>query len=768
MKNNDKYESIKLSNGIRVTSINDVNSSMSMIVVVIYRGSNDDPMLYGGTHHYMEHILGSYFEYSKYGSNYDHLTMMNGSTLTNYMHIYKRYSYSDEITDMLCSNIINFIKTTELNKNILDNEKWMVNNETTSKLYDHPIMNILFIYEQIETERIFSTFGKLNSLNEDVLMELKSKLKGEDYCIYLINIPDKSVKKQINKFSKIQFPLKVRESGLELKYPKNNVLSGKHILQIKSIISIHCLIISNPDPMLLLYLLITGNETYEMKYCDKSFVIQIYQDTIVIYLSDIYILNMETDLLVKMYLEVYIKFITTIEMLEVDNDIIHLIHFYSNLISNSKYKPLLTKMSSKNIIKKKLIENLKDDINETDKYLSKKIKEKDDIIMNYNPPNINAIKLMNDFIYTFKMQTPTKVDFILAKMSNGNVFVDRHNHDTNLYYSIKPYPKILNVNYLELKNSMNNEMILKLKIDYDTSTIYSNMMTSNTRSVYLCIEIYNDVSYGYFIFYILSGCMPYYYTLYDNKKMIMNCMYQSEKKIIEDNLKSIKYNDLYNLIVKLRSGEYDIMNNRNTFFYLVHYYLNKVDLNMLYKRKQEYVLSDRMFNVSLYNYSRLVKTFTESIPINKGINSKEQYNILNSIYFKDEYIIIKNKCSDVILSQIFLQYMFTLLIRMRNIRRLYMVNFRSSFNFDYYLIMIHAQVQNIRKDIIETYEKLEDKIDDIFFNVNYNMLILNIIKLLLYYNISKFTSQVDINNFKMIKEFIHIEMMKLKKEWNIQ
>jgi secreted Zn-dependent insulinase-like peptidase len=59
--------SSRSNNGISVYEIESNKLIYSTIIVTIYKGINDDPLLYGGTYHYLEHILGAYFEYNKYG-----------------------------------------------------------------------------------------------------------------------------------------------------------------------------------------------------------------------------------------------------------------------------------------------------------------------------------------------------------------------------------------------------------------------------------------------------------------------------------------------------------------------------------------------------------------------------------------------------------------------------------------------------------------------------------------------------------------------------
>ncbi len=220
------YKFDKLKNGIEVFDIQDPSKIVSLLVVVIKRGSSHDPHAYGGTYHYMEHMLGSYFEYSKYGSNYDHLSMMNGSTLTNYLHIYKRFLFDESVLNSLVDNLCLFISSRDLNKNILENEKWMVNNETTSKLYDYPMMNIFFIYEQMQTGRQYSTFGKINSLSEQAVIELKKTLTGNDYCIFFVNIPKSSVMRQIRSLSKLKFEIPAMIDTL-VRYKEKGSYSGK-------------------------------------------------------------------------------------------------------------------------------------------------------------------------------------------------------------------------------------------------------------------------------------------------------------------------------------------------------------------------------------------------------------------------------------------------------------------------------------------------------------------------------------------------------------
>lgn len=754
------YKFDKLKNGIEVFDIQDPSKIVSLLVVVIKRGSSHDPHAYGGTYHYMEHMLGSYFEYSKYGSNYDHLSMMNGSTLTNYLHIYKRFLFDESVLNSLVDNLCLFISSRDLNKNILENEKWMVNNETTSKLYDYPMMNIFFIYEQMQTGRQYSTFGKINSLSEQAVIELKKTLTGNDYCIFFVNIPKSSVMRQIRSLSKLKFEIyKCKNSFLEV--PQNiNRIIGKNILSINSTYNLSCLILPRVEPAMLLYMQCTGNDIYEFSYLNKPFVVQNYNDSLVIYTNEINSIAYSNDDLIKIYLEAYIQFLYKIYRAPIYESVLFFVHFYSSIVTNPIYNDFLKEF--------KLIKSVNNPVYDVSVYeLYRRCTDRVNIseMLGSGPTSVyNSIfKKMDSFIESFEPKFPSSIDFVLARMINSPINnFDRFNEDTGLYYSLVPYLKSINIDLMKLSSSLSPDLVLTVNIDYSSGIIYSNVLSYTNRTTYLCVEldISDSYGYGFLVFYYLSGCMPYYYTIYDDLKMIMNCTYQSEKNIIEGNLREIRYSDLYDLAVKLKSGNYDIMNSKNCFFYLVVTYLKKIDMPKLQSKGSAKVFYKNKFRTHVMNYSKLVST---EVPVHMSkIASNTKIDINGLVSMKKDCLLIFNECDDIILANIFIQYIYALMQRLSRMRRIYMSNIRAGFDNGFYVILLNAQVKDLRQEIVNLYDVLNDKLEDVNFDVDINVILINVIKLMIYYNISKFRSQTDVYSTELLREFIDIQMSKIR------
>lgn len=757
------YTFEKLKNGIDIFNIKDPNKLISMLVVAIKRGASDDPISYGGTHHYIEHILGSYFEYSKYGSNYDHLSMMNGSTVSSFLHIYKRFLFDESVINSLIDNLCVFIESDRLDKNILENEKWMVNNETTSKLYDYPLMNIFFIYEQLQSDRTWSTFGRINSLNEQVLMDVKKTFVGNDYSIFLINVPDSNVKRQMKTLSRIKFLNRTPMSHLDklfLNPPANqHKLVGKNILTINSTYNISCMIFPQVEPALLLYMQSTGNEVYDFLWNNKPFVFQSYNDSLVVYTNEINNTSCSDDDLVRVYIEAYIQFLYKIIKAPVVDNVLYFVYFYCNLVTNPIYYDIMKSCNlSANLNTKVYNKSVYETRKCTDTtYISEIIGEGKNIS--------KLIEKMDMFIETFEPKFPSKIDFLLARMTNmpTNNSFDKFNKDTGMYFSLVPYEKHVNIDVHRLLSTLNSDLLLTINIDYSTGMIYSNAFSSTNRTTYLCIELeLEENAIGFIIFYFLSGCMPYYYTIYDDKKMIMNCTYQSEKKIIESNLEQVKYSDLYELTTKLKSSNYDIMNSKNSFFFLIVNYLNKIDLARLYMRGKERVFgvdSLNKFKMHLMNYSKMISTETP-VHMNTYKISRSGLDMSSLLLLAKDYLIIYNECDDIILSYIFIQYIYSLMQKLSKMRRIYMSNIRSGVDGDFYIILLNVQIKNIRSEILDLYDSLEDKLED--FDIDISVILINIIKLMLYYNMNKFRSQFDIYSSDMLKEFIDLQMKKMR------
>lgn len=695
MKFESTYERLK--NDIDTHTINTDRTLYSYIIVTIYKGTDDDPTMNGGTYHYLEHILGSYFEYGNYGSKYDHLTNMNGVTLSKYLHIYKKFLFDDIYFDYLMNNIIHFITTKELDSKILDNEKWMVNNETTSKLYDHSILQILFLYEYLQTNRIYSTFGTTKSLNEEVLKQAKNSLSGEDYCIYFVNIKKEYVNKYISILSKIKF----NPDKFNYKIPKVITPDGKYILSINSVIGGSYLILTSPDPDLLLYLTVTNKDTTFFEYKDVCYILHAIRDFIIITYCDVQVLKVNIDKQIENYIEAFIYFLNTSLYSELDQESLALMHYISSIRTNPKLKHLK---------KTNLFE----------------------------------------FIYKFKVKEFNKIDFIFVHNDNSVQTTNMH-PETQLLYDLKPYNKSIKIDLTKIKKSILVKNTLSIKIDYEKHVIYNNMYINNSKSVYICIKVNINEPYIFFIFYILSNSMSLYYSIYDEHQIIINCLNQREQLRIEQNLKSITYRDIYNTIVQLNSGNVDIINNRNNLFFIIYTMIDKIDLNYIFKREYDYVINDNNYTINTYISSNYKLDINEKTT---EVHTQSYYNLLSKITFPNEYLVIKSKSNDIVGSYVFVQYIYEIMNKLRVERKIYMCNFKSSISHDHFLILIYAQVKNLKQMVIDLFYSLKDIIDDINFAANTNVILIGIIKLMIFLQIDVYKSKFDLNDINYTKMFI--------------
>jgi hypothetical protein len=107
--------------------------------------------------------------------------------------------------------------------------------------------------------------------------------------------------------------------------------------------------------------------------------------------------------------------------------------------------------------------------------------------------------------------------------------------------------------------------------------------------------------------------------------------------------------------------------------------------------------------------------------------------------------------------------MYELLNKIKSLRKIYMCNFKSSIGNDYYLILIYAQVNDLKQIIIDTYNTFDDIFEDINYNININVIFIILIKLMIFYNIKTFKSKIDLSNLENIKMYIKKEMDKFIK-----
>lgn len=702
----------KLKNKISIYEINTGAVNDSMIIVNIYKGINDDPILNGGTYHYLEHMLGAYFEINTYGSFYDHLLNINGTTISNYLHIFKKFKFDTNICEMLLNNIISFITCTSFDNDIMENEKWMVNNEITSKLYETYLLNIFFIYEQIKTNRIYSTFGSNKSLDKEVLMNCKLNLRGSDYAIYFVNLQQKIVNKYINKFSNITFP----KNKKYFEIPLIKKMKGKYILNIKDLKKNMGIILMNIDCELLMYLNIALNDYNLIEYNGMLYSIYVYHDFIYISLNDIFNISLDINTSITTFIEVFIYFLQIAFPMEIEVKPITIMHFNSIVHTT----PELT-------------------------YLR----------------NNNILDAFNKFKSQFIPKQYNKFDFIFVNISHDIIDVDSYNADCNLYYKLSPYKFDILINIDNIITSINKLNSFEINIDYIKYTINANIFTSNDKSVFLIIESNNsNCIYIFFVYFILSNTMPFYFSFFNHCKFVINCMFQYEQVIIEDNIKLITYRDIYNLIVELQTNSYDYMNNKNNFFFLIKYYLDKVDINYVYKMEYKKVI-DNNYIMTIFNNSKFI--INNSVKKNKKNknnlnNNLNIYNILVNTSFDSKYIIIKSKTNDIFLSCIFIQYVFELLNKLKLLRKLYMFNFKSSIGNNYYCILIYAQVNNLKQLMYDLFNSLDDILFDINFSINFNVINNILIKYMLFYNIDVYKSKIDINDIDFIRNYIFNEM----------
>jgi hypothetical protein len=76
------------------------------------------------------------------------------------------------------------------------------------------------------------------------------------------------------------------------------------------------------------------------------------------------------------------------------------------------------------------------------------------------------------------------------------------------------------------------------------------------------------------------------------------------------------------------------------------------------------------YKLTVLNNSKLLVNQFPSLN-NKFEHDYKIYNILRTINFDNKYVVIKSKTNDILLSSIFIQYMYELLNKIKSLRKIY-------------------------------------------------------------------------------------------------
>lgn len=711
MKN--EYSTVKLQNGIKLTFIESDEELYSSVTTVILRGSEHNPRGCEGTYHYMEHMLGTAFERNTYGGFYKHIGMTDGMTVNKFFFIRRLFLHTDKEFKHVIDEIVHFFETKTFDRHILENERWMVHNECTSKIMESHVLKMYTIMEEMLTGRKHTSFGSNLTLDEECMINEKLSLRGNEVHIFIVNVPRKEIEKYVSRIGNIK---------MSTKRPKTDQLvplinEGKYVINVQSEEWFSMFLILNPDPLLILYLLFTVNYSNVIEYKNKTYYVSEYNyKYIKIFNTGINYMNLNSSEVIHEYIEVYIYFLSVLF-------------------------PMQTYITTNNLIS----------------FVS--IIESDDIYMRMRPMLKQASKFASEFVDSFTPKIPNKIHFVYGQMDNMSASsYDNYNIDIKLKYKVTKYLDKVVFDIDRIVNYIDRLSYLEIHINYDYNIISTNTFLTTNRMTYLMIEIENIFDCGYIVFYILSKSTRYY-TIYNEQKFIINCMFNDEKTAIETNLQGITFRDVYNIGTRMRYGDTYMIDQRNNNFHMVWKALKRLDLANIYKQGHKSIVGFN-YKVRIMNCSKFVEAQKTTV-MRDNWKLDSLHSSFEMIPQYGKWVVIKNESDDIVFSYIFIQYLYNFLKLVRSMRRIYMFNYVTSVGLTFYVFMIYVEVQDLRKMMREIYDRMTDVFSDINFSPDINMIYIPLIKLMIYYNLKFFKSQLDITNISEIKKRIDLEFRKV-------
>lgn len=525
---------------MKINQISSPNIGSKVIRVTISKGWKDDPNKNPGSFHYLEHMLGSYF------GLYDHVKYfynLNGETTYDYLYIYKIIELGEE--EFIINKILQFIMAKSFNKDILENEKYMVHNEHMVKLDKYMPMKFVSIYDQVKYNKLHAIVGNLHSLDSSVIVDIKNSLKGSDYIISFVNF--QNINKYIKQFNKVIFnPLPIK---FEKQTPKE--MQGRYIVKVYSHLKNSSMFfIENVDEG---FCHIIAYSTKLFKFNGLMFNIGIYESTTLYIITDNFTKPIKsTNELALMYIESFLFYIQNILTLE-------------SIIDNITYSELI------------------------DFYMLTKKK---------------SLKSFIDFVIEYPTPIFTFNDFILFICDDHDKNKKIYNLDSKLYYNVELFDGPLKINY-NINQPVLKQTPLCIMIDYQKNAIFSNFMIDVISNIFLKIQLHPQMIVGFFLFFILSEMIFNTGMIYSFNTFVTNIYNDSDLEIVKSNINIISYKNIANIIKNMKNGITDKYNNKNYLFYLIDLYLQNVGEINMNNRK---VIKDFKSELNVFELSKYVIT----------------------------------------------------------------------------------------------------------------------------------------------------------------
>lgn len=250
------YQDIILDNGIHVLVISDMGTQVSAMSLAINIGGYNDPILYPGLAHFLEHMLfmgtkkypeNNFFmsEVSKYGG---HTNAFTQETNTNY-----HFSVSNEYFEYIVEIFSNFFIDPLFDKTSVDNEIHAVDSEHKKNISNLFSLSDGILKTIINPAHPYSKFisGNMETLNKEHIHDALKEFYEKNYSSNLIKIvainnkPIKKILKMVKKyFSKIKNKnIKVLEINeplfieskkiIKLEFPTNHLILSWEIPEFK-------------------------------------------------------------------------------------------------------------------------------------------------------------------------------------------------------------------------------------------------------------------------------------------------------------------------------------------------------------------------------------------------------------------------------------------------------------------------------------------------------------------------------------------------------